>query len=183
MNKFLITIILIAFLIVSNNFCNAAMSRNEMFLGGLTFGSSSDEMLEIYGLPDTNERGVEFLSTCTYGSGVNIGYRADVKKIFKIVVKENNGWKTPAGLAVGMKIDKAFKMYGRPDFEKFGENKIACAYFHYNENLRDFGFIIFADRSTGKILEMRLEGDNSMALFDDFFEPSVDYELGIENKD
>ncbi|MBQ7704534.1 MAG: hypothetical protein IJT73_03775 [Selenomonadaceae bacterium] len=188
MKKFFIAIILSAFAIFGNNFCSASMPRSEMYLGGLTFGSSSDYMVELYGLPDTNERGVEYLSTCKYGSGVEIGYLADQHKIFSIIVRENNGWTTPAGLAVGMNREKIFDLYGRADFEKVGTEKTAYAYFYYSYNNRlenyerESGFIIFVDNATGKILEMRLETNNSMAAFEDFFEPSVNYFLGIENE-
>ncbi len=188
LKKILTAIILSAFVLFGNNFCSASMPRNEMFLGGLTFGSTSDYMIEIYGLPDTNERGVEYLSTCKYGSGVEIGYLSDQHKIFTIIVRENNGWTTPAGLSVGMTFDKAVELYGDADFEKVGDEKTAYAYFYYRYNKeiqnyeREAGFIILVDNATGKILEMRIETDNPMVGFEDFFEPSVNYLLGIENE-
>lgn len=183
MKKILTAIILSAFLIVSNNFCNAAMSRNEMYIGGLTFGSSTVQFLKMYGNPTVTEGGVEHLFSCKYGDSVEISYNAEINKIFKITVTDNNGWKTPKGLAVGMTIDKALELYGDADFIKNGDEKTVYAYFHLRGNEKDFGFIIVVDNATEKILKLEISGNNSMALFEDFFEPSVDYELGLEIKD
>jgi len=180
MKKILTAIILSAFLLLGNSFCNAAMPRNEMYLGGLTFGSSTAQMFRMYGNPTKTEGGVEFLYDCTYGKSVKISYAADINKIFKITVLDNNGWTTPAGLAVGMTIDKAVELYGNADFEKFANGKAVYAYFHNNGKENDFGFIIFVDNETDKILAMEITGNNSMATFDDFFEGKVNYLLGIE---
>lgn len=180
MKKILTAIILSAFLLVSNNFCSAEMPRSEMYLGGLTFGSSTPRMLKMYGSPDKTEGGIEYLYDCTYGKSVEISYNSYTNKIFKIVVSENNGWKTPAGLAVGMTIDKAVELYGNADFEKYGNEKIVYAYFHKAGKENDFGFIIFVDNETDKILAMEITGNNTMATFDDFFESHVDRLLGIE---
>lgn len=177
MKKFLTAIILSAFLLVGNNFCNAAMPRNEMYIGGLTFGSSTVQFLKMYGSPTVTEGGIEHLFSCKYGESVEISYNAEINKIFKITVTDNNGWKTPKGLAVGMTIDKALELYGDADFVKNGDEKTVYAYFHLRGNEKDFGFIIVVDNATEKILKLEISGNNSMALFEDFFEPSVDYEL------
>ena len=195
--KTFIAIILSAFAILGNNFCSAErgrydldrieMNRYEMFLGGLTFGSSIDTAFKMYGKPTANEQGAEFLSICNYGSGVEIAYLADTRNIFTIIVRENNGWTTPAGLAVGTNREKIFELYGQPEFTKVGKDKTAYAYFYYrygsqNTYEREAGFIILVDNATGKILEMRVETDNSMVGFEDYFEPSINYLLGIENE-
>ena len=180
MKKFLTAIILSAFLIVGNNFCSAAMPRNEMYLGGLTFGSTTAQMLRMYGSPTKTEGGIEHLYDCTYGKSVKISYDAELNKIFKIKILDDNGWKTPRGLAVGMTIDKAVELYGNADFEKYANGKAVCAYFHNNGRANDFGFVIFVDNETDKILVMEITGNNSMATFDDFFEGKVNYLLGIE---
>ena len=180
--KTFIAIILSAFVILGNNFCSAAMARNEMYLGGLTFGSSTHQLFRMYGFPTKTEGGIEQLYDCQYGDSVKIGYNAYDNKIFKITVKENNGWTTPAGLAVGMTIDKAIELYGNADFEKYGADKAIYAYFHSNGKENDFGLVIMVDIYTDKILRLEITGGNPMVTFEDFFEPTVNYILGIENE-
>lgn len=180
MLKILTAIILSAFLLIGNNFCSAAMPQNEMYLGGLTFGSSTAKFLRMYGNPTKTEGGVEHLFSCYYGDTVQINYAADINKIFSITITDNNGWHTPRGLAVGMTIDKAVEFYGNADFEKYGAEKAAYVYFHSRGNRHDFGFVIIFDNATEKILKLEITGDNSMATFDDFLEGKINYELGIE---
>ena len=179
MKKILTAIIVSAFLLLGNNFCNAAMSRNEMYLGGLTYGSTTAQMLRMYRAPNKTEGGIEHMYDCYYGDGVRIGYNAYSNKIFEIIVSENNGWNTPRGIAVGMTFDKAVELYGDADFAKFGDEKIVYAYFHKAGKENDFGFIILVDNATEKILKLEISGDNSMVTFDDFFEGKINYELGI----
>ena len=174
MKKILTAVILSAFLIVSNNFCNAQMPRKEMYLGGLTFGTSTAQMLKMYSAPNKTEGGIEHLYTCYYGNGVKLSYNAYANKIFEIVVSENNGWNTPRGLAVGMTFDKAVELYGDADFAKFGDEKIVYAYFPTSGDKHDFAFLVVVDSATEKILQMEITGNNTMALFDDFFESHVD---------
>lgn len=180
--KTFIAIILSVFVILGNNFCSAAMSQKEMYLGGVTFGSSTPQLFRMYGFPNKTEGGVEQLYTCYYGDGVEISYNAYNNKIFQIIVTENNGWKTPKGLAVGMTIDKAIELYGNADFEKYGEDKAVYAYFHSTGKANDFGLVILVDNATDKILRLEITGNNPMVTFEDFFEPSVNYWLGIENE-
>lgn len=180
MNKFLTAIILSAFLLVGNSFCSASMPRNEMYLGGLTFGSSTVQFLKMYGKPTKTEGGIEHMYDCHYGDSVSIGYNAYTNKIFEIIVTENNGWNTPKGLAVGMTIDKALELYGESDFVQSGADKTVYAYFHSNGKENDFCFIILADDATGKILKMEITGSNPMVTLEDFFQSHVDRMLGIE---
>ena len=87
-----------------------------------------------------------------------------------------------------MTIDKALEMYGAPPFSKSGKDLTAYAYFTYrfigdsSDYEKDYGFIILFDNATRKIVEMRVEGDNPMVGFEDYFEPSINYLLGIENE-
>ena len=180
--KTFMAVILSAFVIFGNNFCSAEMARNEMYLGGLTFGSSTAQMLRMYKAPDKTEGGVEQLYDCNYGNSVKISYNAYNNKIFKITVLADNGWKTPKGLAVGMPISQAIEFYGNADFEKYGAEKAVYAYFHSNGKENDFGFVILVDNYTDKILAMEITGNNPMVLFDDFFENKINYMLGIENE-
>ena len=174
LKKFLTMVILSAFLFAGNSFCSASMPRNEMFLGGLTFGSPTAQILRMYGAPDKTEGGIEHLYSCRYGDSVKLSYNAHINKIFEVIVTENNGWTTPAGLSVGMTFDKAVELYGDADFAKFGNDKTVYIYFHSNGNVKDFGFMIVVDNATEKILRMEITGNNTMALFEDFFENRID---------
>ena len=178
LKKILTAIILSAFLFVGNSFCSAEMPRKEMYLGGLTFGSPTAQMLRMYGNPRNTEGGIEYLYNCYYGKSVLIGYNAYANKIFKIVVKDNNGWNTPKGLAVGMTIDKALEMYGDADFLQNGDEKTVYAYFHKSGKQNDFGLIILVDNATEKILQMNLCGGNTMATFEEIFPDLVQNLIG-----
>lgn len=182
MKKILTAIILSAFLIVGNNFCSAQIPRNEMYLGGLTYGTTTAKMLRMYGAPNKTEGGIEHMYDCYYGDGVRIGYNSYTNKLFEIVVTENNGWHTPKGLAVGMTVSQAIELYGNADFEKYGAEKAVYAYFHKNGNANDFGLIILADIQTDKILTLEITGNNSMVTFDDFFENRINRMIDIENE-
>lgn len=180
--KTFIAIILSAFVIFGNNFCSAAMPQKEMFLGGVTFGSSTHKLFRMYGFPSKTEGGVEQLYTCYYGNGVEISYNAYNNKVFEIVVTENNGWKTPAGLAVGMDFNKMFEINGEADFsQSYGDNTV-YAYFHSNGKVNDFAFIALVDDMTGKILRLEITGNNSMVTLEDFFQSHVKRILGIEEQ-
>ena len=183
MKKIFTAIILSAFLIVGNNFCSAAMPQNEMYLGGLTYGTSTAKFIRMYGSPSRTEGGVEYMYTCYYGESVSINYDAYKNAIFSIKVTDNNGWHTPKGLAVGMPISKAIELYGNADFEKYGADKAAYVYFHNNGKCNNYGLIILVDSYTDKILSLEITGDNSMVNFEDFFEPTINYQLGIEEID
>lgn len=180
LKKFLLVIVLMLF--STNNFCNAEMPRKEMYLGGLTFGSSTVQMLRMYGNPSKTEGGIEHLYTCHYGDTVTIGYNSYANKLFEIVVTENNGWHTPKGLSVGMTLDKMLELYGESDFVQSGADKSVYAYFHSNGKENDYGLIILVDDATSKILRMELFGGNTMAMFEDIFPNRVERLLyGDEN--
>ena len=142
--------------------CNAAMPRNQMFLGGFTFGSRYSEMIKMYGEPIQVSDHVEDNYTCRYGDSVAIGYNKFSNKIQSITVTANNGWTTPEGLAVGMNISRATELYGAPEYKRIGKIKTAYCYFHGN---REFGFIIVFDNKSEKILALSVHGGNTMVSF------------------
>lgn len=160
------------------NFANA-MSYSEMYLGGFTVGSSFDEMKRIYGEPIYDEGYAENNHGCHYGNSVDIGYNNYSKKIQRIEINSNNGWKTPSGLKVGDNISKALDLCGNPDYTKSGNFKTAYCYFHksYSQSLKkeiiDFGFVILFNKDSGKILELALWGGNTMASFEDYYQNNI----------
>ena len=161
--KFFMAFIFVIMLATQINFCQA-MPYSEMYLGGLTVGSTVDEMKRIYGEPTSHKVGIEHLGSYAYGNNVGIGYFYFQKaRITDITVSANNGWKTPSGLAVGDNISKALDLYGNPDYTQSGNFKTAYCYFHksYNQQMesKDFGFIILFNKDSGKILELGLWGD------------------------
>ena len=178
--KFFIAVtFLVTTLAMQINFCQA-MPYSEMYLGGLTIGSSIDEMRRIYGEPTSHKWVIEVHNSYQYGNTVTIDYNGSNKKIGFITISADNGWKTPRGLAVGDNISKALDMYGNPDYTQSGNFKTAYCYFHesYNTyskmNVKDFGFVILFNKESGKILQLALWGDPSrMAGFDEYYQDSM----------
>ena len=176
--KFFMAFIFVIMLATQINFCQA-MPYSEMYLGGLTVGSTVDEMKRIYGEPSSTKWEIENLSSCEYGNNVRIGYVSHKKvRITNITVSANNGWKTPSGLAVGDNISKALDLCGNPDYTQSGNFKTAYCYFHksYNQQMesKDFGFIILFNKDSGKILELALLGDaGRSASFDEIYQSNL----------
>ena len=176
LRKFFIVVVISLMVIVGQaNFCNASMPYSEMYLGGFTVGSSYSAMKKMYGEPVTDKDHAEDNYTCNYGDSVNVGYNRYTDEIQHIKISANNGWKTPAGLAVGMNISDALNMYGNPDYKKVGSSKSAYCYFYINQQgTIKHGFIILFDKDSGKILQLVLIGGNSMATFEDIYQSLID---------
>ena len=168
--------IAIIFFVAQFNFCSAQMPESEMSLGGLTFGSSFDYMEKIYGEPNYfYTGGVKKSGAFLYGDSIILHYNAELDRIETIMIDSNNGWKTPAGLSVGMNILDAENFYGKPDYMTVGKNNSAYCYFHTNKNnVHDFGFIILFSNYDGKISELNIRGDTSDRTFEDYYKPHMD---------
>lgn len=157
----------------------SAMSYGEMYLGGLTVGSTVSEMKRMYGEPSSDKWEIENIQSCYYGNSVEIGYNNYNKKLQSIDISANNGWKTPSGLAVGDNISKALDICGNPDDTKSGNFKTAYCYFHKsysqssNKEQIDFGFIILFNKDSGKILQLGLWGGSPMAGFEDIYQGNM----------
>lgn len=155
----------------------SAMSYGEMYLGGLTIGSTDDEMKRMYGEPVSAERNVQRGIDYTY-KGVYIHWTG--LGIQEITVRENNGWKTPSGLAVGDNISKALDLCGNPDYVQSGNFKTAYCYFHksYSQYSKkeeiDFGFIILFNKDSGKILQLGLWSGSKMAGFEKSYQDNME---------
>lgn len=170
MKKFFVAgaVALTAFIGSQFNVCDASIPRGEMFLGSLTVGSTPAEMKKIYGEPTENRHQIENTYTAIYGKGVKIFYFSFGKgNILGIDITANNGWRTPAGIAVGDNISKVLEVYGQPDYSKSNSIKTAYAYYPdgYRENQSSPGLFIVFNKSDNKILEMYLDngGGDRMA--------------------
>lgn len=109
MKKFFMAAVLTASLLLNTCF---AMSLDDFNLGGLELNAPYNEVISRYGQPTSHPGGWAQLvsDVIKYGDGVEIGFLG--KKIRYIAVTENNGWKTPAGVRVGIPIDKVIELYG-----------------------------------------------------------------------
>lgn len=130
MKKFFMAAVLTASLLVNTCF---AMSLDDFNLGGLELNTPYNEVIGKYGQPTSHPGGWAQLvsDVIKYGDGVEIGFLG--KKIRYIAVTENNGWKTSAGVRVGMSIDKVIDIYGGNYKTSNRANSIDSAkeYFYY----------------------------------------------------
>lgn len=109
MKKIFLTAILM--LAMMSNIC-FAIDKNDFNLGGIYLNMPQDEITKIYGQPTSRPGGwAQLVSDCIkYGDDVEIGLLG--KKVRYVVVTKNNGWKTSAGVHIGMTIDDVIKIYG-----------------------------------------------------------------------
>lgn len=89
-----------------------SIEKNDFSLGGIYLDMSQDEITKIYGQPTSKPGGwAQLIRDCIkYGDDVEIGLLG--KKVRYVVVTANNGWKTFAGVYVGMSLDDVIKIYG-----------------------------------------------------------------------
>ena len=162
LKKFFVAAIMSVLVVVGQvNLCDA-MLYSEMYLGGLTVGSTVEYMKKLYGKPTEPFVGVH--GHYEYGDSVIIHHDVIEERLYGIIVKANNGWATPAGLTVGMNISTALDLYGNPDYTEKGSYKTAYCYFykvqkHSLEGLcDDVAFVILFNNSSGKILQLSIHG-------------------------
>lgn len=172
--------------IFSSNICRA-IPLKEICLGGLSFmevedggGGPNDpnSVRKMYGEPTSINRNVQIGENkrgdiWRYGDSVEIvfydwgNFTEKEKYIASITVTANNGWKTPEGLAVGMKLDDAERMYGKADYIKSKGNKILYVYFG-NPRWYSVNLSVLANKNDGKILNLIVHG-SSMADLEQWF--------------
>lgn len=89
-----------------------AVGRNDFSLGGVYLEMPKVEVIKMYGQPTKQLRGwAQLIRDCIrYGNDVEIGFLHGVRYV---VVTANNGWKTSAGVYVGMSLNDAIKIYGK----------------------------------------------------------------------
>ncbi len=102
----------------------AEIAKDELNLGGVYLMAHKTDITSIYGKPTREENGG---FTLYYGDSVTIGFSEG--QVTSVTVTANNGWKTSAGLAVGMEADEAIAIYGDPDQSEERGNKKIYLYF------------------------------------------------------
>lgn len=97
--------------LIFSSVCLAAQPL-DFQLGGLTLKMPYSTVIKTYGEPTSRPGGwAQLISdVIKYGDNVEIGFLG--KEIRYIVVTANNGWKTAAGVYVGMPINKVIEIYG-----------------------------------------------------------------------
>ncbi len=89
-----------------------AIGRNDFSLGGIYLDMPKDAVIKMYGQPTSQPSGYAQLvsDVIKYGNDVEIGFLGN--KVRYVVTTANNGWKTAAGVRVGMSLDEVIKIYG-----------------------------------------------------------------------
>ena len=158
------------------NICAAMIAPYQMYLGGITYGSTIDELKKIHGEPKTRD-GVDGYNYCTYGDLVIVRYKESSGKIYEIdVTDESPNWRGDQNIGVGMYYDEWLKVHAEPDAVKKGDVQTVYLYFHYksdpvkHETYRDAGLFIAFDNKSGKITQMKICGDNDFSPFEASFE-------------
>ncbi len=90
--------------------------ESDIAIGGITLGASVDYVRSIYGAPDSitdinNGKGSEPLTLFRYGDSFFVYLNQHSGRVAKVESTGNNGLKTPAGFAVGMKISDVARHY------------------------------------------------------------------------
>jgi len=129
--KKILAVAIFAALIIPN-IC-LAMTRADFTLGGLSLNMPYNDVIRIYGEPTSKPGGwAQLVSDCIkYGNDIEIGFLN--KKIRYVVTTANNGWKTAAGVYVGMPLDEVLKIYGDDFYTETHDTPLNPAekYFYY----------------------------------------------------
>lgn len=150
--------------------CSATISPNQLALGGITCGTMRNPVFisaatRIYGEP-TRKSGSEGFGTYDYGGTAFVGFDEGI--ISNITVTANNGWKTPAGLRIGMTANDAIRMYGDPDKSETRGNKRVYIYF-VDYLIKGEGHLgICFDNNTKKITKLNIMRSR-MADFNQYY--------------
>ena len=118
----IIRLFLTAAVLLTGSVCSAMTLSatqfiNELSLGGVRINMSYDDVIKKYGHPSREAKsGTQLVSKIIYyGDSVQINIdRSQEGRVIGITTTANNGWNTPAGVHVGMKLDEAVKIYGQP---------------------------------------------------------------------
>ena len=128
--------------------CMASVPDSEISIGGVSYGSSIDDVRNSYGAPDkvdtTNRHPLwrGFVDTYYYGSSFKVIF-SDGNTLF-ISSTANNGLGTPAGVLVGMNRNTLRDVYGSPDGH-------ASNYYFYQSESNSYVGLKFMLNSQGKI--------------------------------
>ena len=112
---------------------------SQLEIGGLKLKMKMSEVDALYGIPVTYRNGV-----ANYSNGVSVYYTTDsLNGIIKdVIVTENNGASTHAGIRVGMGLDSVISTYGTPD--SVYQTKDECTYFYNCKGDDRLSFLGFA---------------------------------------
>ncbi len=137
--------LLAGIMMMSGSFASAHIATEEIALGGIPAGVSFEYMKSVYGEPEGNtEKGSEY--QYRYGDSVFLFVLGN--KVMSIKTTANNGFATPAGIAVGMNISAAEKAYGKADYSaKNHKNPNA------SEMMYRFSHIVGAHYSRGRLIK------------------------------
>lgn len=178
LKKFLIAVTaLAAFIVTQFNIGNAMIAPDEIYLGGLRYGSKVDEMKNLHGEPDAIFFGTEGYESCEYADGAMITYDKHSGQIKGIIVTGDTlNWRGDKRIGVGMNIEEWLEWHATPELVKVGDTKTAYLYFQYQSNpvlhetFRIAGLFIVFNNASGIITEMRIYGDTDFASFEESFD-------------
>jgi len=131
-----------------------AMSSSEMAIGGITPGSSLDYVENIYGAPDKTQSARNNHSIAYWGHGFNMTIRPN-GLVNYVTTSANNGLGTPAGLAVGQKIQVMYDLYGTPS-HSYNSNGYTNYYYknHFGDGNSSHFINMEVKEKKGKIAEI-----------------------------
>ena len=139
-----VTMILMSMLI-SMTVCMASVPDSEISIGGVSYGTSIDEVRSSYNAPDkvdTTDRHPlwrGFVDTYYYGTSFKVIF-SNCSAVF-ISSTANNGLGTPSGIYVGNSKQSVIDTYGEPD------NKTRNYYYYKDEDNNNLGMkFIFNSR-------------------------------------
>ena len=124
MRKIMLLLTMAMVLLLTNGMCEAAdkripvISTEEVSIGGITVGTSEEEVKEIYGEPSAEEDmpGPSAWGGPTrkslYGDSFEITYAMSIGKAVVIKSTANNGLTSGGGFSVGDKIHSVLAKYG-----------------------------------------------------------------------
>ncbi len=93
-----------------------AITAEQIALGGVTLGCTSDYVVGIYGRPDsvTHSNNPDHGPTTTYkyGDSLSVTFRNHDGIAVSVVSSGNNGLVTPDGIKVGSSVSDVYAIYG-----------------------------------------------------------------------
>ncbi len=146
--------ILMLLLLASVSYANP-LPTSEMNLNGIRPGTSMDYIKGIYGEPqllrsNSGEKtysygGTLFLRTIQYGNSH--------ESVTFVESTANNGFSTPAGVTVGMKVSELFDLYGP---EELQVNSNSETFYHYTRRESGSGITMLIFVTGNRISAIRI---------------------------
>ena len=137
------------------NVCFAALPDSEFAIGGLTLGSTEEQVQSVYGEPNSrrvSEVGIpgsgQYDVRYTYGDSVTIIFHEG--HLTSLIVTRANGWTTPSGIGIGTSLSALLNTYGKPT-RTSGKNTL----YHYGWHDVSYAGLGFEIKNN-KVVELRL---------------------------